>query len=895
MAAPFSADIPDLLERHYDMLVHGSGIAPDVLRERGYRSILSKAELQRLGFTPRQRRIPGLLLPICPPDGSGGLACYRPDIPRETADGKVSKYELPAGTSARLDVPPRCRPALADPAIPLWITEGQKKADALASRGAAAAALLGVWNFLGRDETGSVKLLADFDYVAWNRRRVYIVFDSDVMLKPQVRRALDRLTEHLQRKGAQVSAVYLPAQPDGTKCGVDDFLLTRTLDDLLALVEQPRPAPRAAPPVVELLDAPPPVLTRPLQLVEGRGYAVTWLWTRTVRRETFDEKTGAIIMHDPPLVQVEQRQFVIRDDGTIFGEGGDAPLAELGCAVAIPAPPREGKCWRAAGVRAYHAGERPDPVDVFTRLCHVIDRFMAFDHSLADQQTMCELVACYILSTWFLDALDVTGFLWPNGPSGSGKTKLGLLVCELAYLGEAILAGSTYASLRDLADLGATLLFDDAEGLTDPRRTDPDKRNLLLAGNRRGAFIAVKEPRPDGTWGTRYVNAYCPRLFTAINLPDPVLASRTLVIPLVRTAAPEKANADVLDEATWPCERGRLLDDCWALALAHLAQMPAHVAAVNRDAPLVGRALEPWKGVLAVAHWLTACALAQQERQQHEEQGEQEIQREREQAGMFPEYPAHIALFPGARSPDVSSLAPDRRPQSAGNGIPAYPQRSASAAAAAGSPLTTLYPRLCTLARQYQIERASLETPDLVRLVLRALCDLVATAQPVSDLFTPLTPVEGASGQMPGGIAPEITHGLAQSGAPLAAPHCPINPINPIKNGAPPLENAQFVFSVGDVTARVNELAREDDLTDQPDHEYTSVRKVGRILTALRFPEAPKRHGKRRMRIIPLDHLATLAQGYGIPFTPPMRQAASAGESAGTAALPHPAPFPRAN
>ena len=54
----------------------------------------------------------------------------------------------------RVDCPPRCRPGLADPAVPLWITEGQKKADALASRGLCAIALLGVWNWRGTNACG---------------------------------------------------------------------------------------------------------------------------------------------------------------------------------------------------------------------------------------------------------------------------------------------------------------------------------------------------------------------------------------------------------------------------------------------------------------------------------------------------------------------------------------------------------------------------------------------------------------------------------------------------------------------------------------------------------------------------------------------------------------------
>ena len=91
---------------------------------------------------------------------------------------------------------------------------------------------------------------------------------------------------------------------------------------------------------------------------------------------------------------------------------------------------------------------------------------------------MCELVACYILSTWFIEALTVIGYLWPNGERGSGKTQLLNVITELAYLGQTILAGGSYASLRDLADYGATLAFDDAEAIMDVKRTDPDKRAL---------------------------------------------------------------------------------------------------------------------------------------------------------------------------------------------------------------------------------------------------------------------------------------------------------------------------------------------------------------------------------------------------------------------------------
>lgn len=444
--------------------------------------------------------------------------------------------------------------------------------------------------------------LADWDYVALNGREVRIVFDNDLMRKPEVRKALERLTEHLQRKGAHVVAVYLPL--DGPK-GVDEYLASgKTVSDLEALIEGPRPQPQPAQPMVELVDDAPLSMRRPLALINGRGYAAIWPHVKTTISETLDEKSGTIIRLNPPLIETKQRLLIIRDDGRVFGQGGDEPLANLGIEVHLPEIPPGEKLWSTPAVKAYRSGTRPDPADVFKCIVETVGRFLDFDRSLADQRTMCEMVACYILATYFLDAFTVVGFLWPNGERGSGKTQLLIIVTELAYLGQTILPGGSFASLRDLADYGACLAFDDAENLSDPKRTDPDKRALLLAGNRKGNTIPLKEPGPDRTWKTRHVCTFCFRLFSAIRLPDAVLASRSIVVPLIRTVDRAKANADPLDYKLWLHDRRKLVDDLWALGLAHLPELPHYEALVNDKATLAGRTLEPWRALLAVALWL---------------------------------------------------------------------------------------------------------------------------------------------------------------------------------------------------------------------------------------------------------------------------------------------------
>jgi hypothetical protein len=350
----------------------------------------------------------------------------------------------------------------------------------------------------------------------------------------------------------------------------------------------------------ELLEQPPAALGRPLALVDGRAYAAAWPY---VRPTTGDDAGAAGVLS----MTARQALWVVRDDGAAFGQGAEQPLEGLGMTVRLGDRPPSDRMWSTAGLQAYRQGARPNPADVFERMQAVVDRFIDFDHSLAPQETMNEFVAAYALSTWLLEAFGVVGFLWPSGDRGSGKTNLLHVVTQLSYLGTLLTAGGSFASLRDLADWGATLAFDDAEQLAESGKGDPDMRALLLAGNRRGAVVTLKEPAPGGKgWQTRYVNAFCPRLFSAIKLPDPVLASRTVVVPLVRTADRARANADPLDFAAWPVPRQALVDDLWALALspAGLPALPAFDAEAAARSRLVGRALQPWRAVLAVGLWL---------------------------------------------------------------------------------------------------------------------------------------------------------------------------------------------------------------------------------------------------------------------------------------------------
>jgi AAA domain/Domain of unknown function (DUF3854)/Bacterial regulatory protein, arsR family len=233
---------PTKLLPHHQALLDASAISAAVATARGYRSVTDPAELRSLGLATYQRRA-GLLIPIWDVAGNNGTFQLRPDSPR-VSDGKPVKYESPEGGRMVLDVPPSVRSKLRDPKVPLWITEGARKADSAVSAGLCCIAISGVFGWRGRGEDGGKTALADWESVALNDRSVLLTFDSDVTTKREVRLALGRLSGFLKSRGARVQYVVLPQGEDGAKVGLDDYFASGgTVGNLDALTTDTLPQP----------------------------------------------------------------------------------------------------------------------------------------------------------------------------------------------------------------------------------------------------------------------------------------------------------------------------------------------------------------------------------------------------------------------------------------------------------------------------------------------------------------------------------------------------------------------------------------------------------------------------------------------------------------------------
>ena len=200
----FSTVVPALLERHLETLLVGSAISLEVIRERGYRSAITWQDLDGLGFRGTQKRaecFPAMVIPLYDPTGCYTHSVVRWDHPRIDAKGREVRYDQPFGVSLRLDVPLRCLAGLRDAEQPLWWTEGSKKADALASRGLVAISTPGV------DGWRSPSAIVDLFGIPLKSRAVYCAYDSDVLTKPTVRRALEALAAWMSQRGASFMVV----------------------------------------------------------------------------------------------------------------------------------------------------------------------------------------------------------------------------------------------------------------------------------------------------------------------------------------------------------------------------------------------------------------------------------------------------------------------------------------------------------------------------------------------------------------------------------------------------------------------------------------------------------------------------------------------------------------
>lgn len=139
-----------------------------------------------------------------------------------------------------------------------------------------------------------------------------------------------------------------------------------------------------------------------------------------------------------------------------------------------------------------------------------------------------DLIAVWIIGTYFMDLFNTYPYLFINAQKGSGKTRLLKLIEVLVNNGE-LLASMREAVLFRMASMGKTLLIDELEGLD--RKENAPLKELLNACYKRGTKVYRMKKQ-----GEEYVlDPFTP--FTAIAIAnitgtDDVLGDRCIPIKL---------------------------------------------------------------------------------------------------------------------------------------------------------------------------------------------------------------------------------------------------------------------------------------------------------------------------------------------------------------------------
>lgn len=373
-------------------------------------------------------------------------------------------------------------------------------------------------------------------------------------------------------------------------CQGSPFLKRATLAREVAAVRKARVPGVATGGEVEIEDA--RELTGILTLDCGTVYALA---RRTLRVGTDTVRALSVLTWNGTEARIL--------DGT-----GDTPVPALSDGAEILLTPGNlpERCPSLATLRRFAGGDRVPGSVVFGRVQRFVRHFLDLGAFPGGQDAAELVLTAWCLSTWWQrPARLVASYVQFTGPKGSGKSRALAVAVEAVLAGELVLSSTSNAALRDLCAAGACLLLDEAEDLAHGRpqgETGQDRRGLLLGGTRPGTSWALKEATPDGRWETRRIPIHGPRGFASIAIPEAVLGSRALRIPMVRTADPARARRDPALDGDWPDGETRedLRDALTLWTIGNLRDAPAWYALARERLPVFGRDAEPWLPPAAV-------------------------------------------------------------------------------------------------------------------------------------------------------------------------------------------------------------------------------------------------------------------------------------------------------
>ncbi|MGH7302989.1 MAG: DUF3854 domain-containing protein, partial [Candidatus Rokuibacteriota bacterium] len=465
------------------------------------RSGLDDATIAAAGlYTPAPGDLPRLLsarlvdqvrhVLVFPYDGASHGGLWRRDDefvrcklfpPVSDGQGHTIRYYQRAGTPPRLYIPARARAALADPSMPLLITEGEKKALKANQEGLVCIAVGGLWNW----QTGG-RPIADLDRIDWYERETAIVPDSDVWTRPDLLQPVFALGKELETRGAKVSVLKLPSGLDGAKVGLDDYLYANPLEAFNAL-------PRLS--------------------LKHAAFSRTSLWWRgwvKRREDTADagsDATALDLLERAESVRVLHPAQDVVDGVLWYGLAVNDALVMI-------ASTRQ--AYRAdqlpQGIALRHTEPGPSTVsrDLAVRwlttsesgsMARALDTLADFRtrYVVLRERRTALWIAAWALATWCYRAFRIFPYLSiRSAEKRCGKSRLLGLLARVCFNASPVTAHPTEAQLyRSAARTGGVQLFDEVETLQGDRERFDALISELNVGFERGGVVTRLERRGE--------------------------------------------------------------------------------------------------------------------------------------------------------------------------------------------------------------------------------------------------------------------------------------------------------------------------------------------------------------------------------------------------------------
>lgn len=604
-AMPTGTDIRLLLNHLNDL--RRSGLSDGTIAASGCFSINEVNRHLLHGFG-QGVEAPGLALPIFPPglnEPAGFM--YKPDnpriLPKKNGKPRACKYETLRGALNRIHVPRSAQWLFRTPdgkegPRRVVVTEGWKKAEKGAQEGLGAVALSGVDNW--RVRIGDLSLpIEDLLLIAQLGCAIEICFDSDAATNPHVRRAERALAQWLKQHGAKrVSIVRLPASDDGSKVGLDDYLMEHTAADFEAL---PRIPADMEPPLEDavigldgetektarnailariLIDETDPAeRDRLLKMVARRSRISIKAVRETARLEAAriqakreeeasnqpppsaeeakaahekalqdrDAAVASILAKAKTTTTLRAQTWTGRDLMYIcpFGEAGALvtssaghvfPVKELPPEYLPPMLPNRSPI-SIEGIEAFRNRETISGCTLFTEIRDFIQAHVVFKHKSAPA-----VIALWVMATYCYSIFNYFGYIWLTslGPS-HGKSLVAKILSMVCFSATAPEIDPTPAVVFRLIETnGCTFILDEMENL------DPEKKgeliSLLNSGFERGGQVSRTVPAGDG-WTVANFQVFCPKVLACISPIPRVVRTRVFQFDMPKRKPTEAIEA----------------------------------------------------------------------------------------------------------------------------------------------------------------------------------------------------------------------------------------------------------------------------------------------------------------------------------------------------------------